>query len=493
VQLIFFDGRGWESWGIEHKPTVPDGMPVLVDDDLLFEDGHGVRPAAAVNQWLRELPCSGAPAPGTWAVYARVLRDWMEFLSGRGVPVFGSRDQLRSGLGAYAVHRSAGPVSARYEASTWNQHVSILSGFYRWAVAEGHAVAEPFTYKQAVSRFGDQVREQEVNQAVRRRPKAHVTIRYLEADYTAMFLRALAGLMPDGSEDLGYRGRELARNAAVGGLAFATGLRAQEFTFLLAAEVPPLPAAPASLPIPFPVPAGIAKGRKFRTTWISYEALAEVHRYLGLHRPLAAAGSAWRPPPGRGEPLQVSEADARGGRVNGRRVSWGSLRPAERLRLVAPGGGSMLVAVRADGGPFTAWASVFARTADRIRDRFDPRFPHVHPHRARHSFAIATLERLVGGYYQQAAKLVQDTGADAGLALYLSRSDPLMVLRDLLGHSSAVTTEAYLRRLDMTRVYREAYEKSGAEHGLLDREAALREADEEFDEEDEQDDGLAEG
>jgi hypothetical protein len=88
---------------------------------------------------------------------------------------------------------------------------------------------------------------------------------------------------------------------------------------------------------------------------------------------------------------------------------------------------------------------------------------------------------------------VKDTDADAGLALYLSRSDPLMVLRDLLGHSSAVTTEAYLRRLDMTRVYREAYERSGAEHGLLDREAALREADEEFDEEDEQDDGLAEG
>lgn len=466
-------------------------MPVLVDDDLLFEDGNGVRPVVAVNQWLRELPCSGAPAPGTWAVYARVLRDWMDFLSRCGVPVFGSRERLRSGLGSYAVHRSAGPLEVRFEASTWNQHVSILSGFYRWAVAEGHAVAEPFTYKQAVSRFGDQVREQGVNQAVRRRPKAHVTIRYLEADYTAMFLRALAGLMPDGSEDPGYRGRELARNAAIGGLAFATGLRAREFTCLLAAEVPPLPAVPTSLPIPFPVPAGIAKGGKFRTTWISYEALAQVHRYLGLHRPLAAAGSAWRPP--RGEPLHVAEGGPRGARVNGHRVSWGSLRPAERLRLVAPGGGSMLVALRADGGPFTAWASVFARTADRIRDRFDSRFPHVHPHRARHSFAITTLERLVGGYYQQAAKLVKDTDADAGLALYLSRSDPLMVLRDLLGHSSVITTEAYLRRLDMTRVYREAYEKSGAEHGLLDGEAAQREADEEFDGEDEQDDGLAEG
>jgi integrase len=483
MQLIYFDGRDWESWGVEHRPAVPDGMPVLIDDDLLFEDGGGARPAVAVNQWLRELPGSGAPARGTWAVYARALRDWTEFLSACGVALFDSRDRLRSGLGSYAVHRASGPVSARFGAATWNQHVGILSGFYRWAVAEGHAGAEPFTYKQAVVRFGDQVRERGVNQAVRRRPKAHVTIKYLEADYAALFLQALAGLAPDGGEDPRYRGRELARNAAVGGLAFATGLRSQEFTYLLAAEIPPLPGTPTTLPVPFPVPAGLAKGGKFRTTWISYEALAEMHRYLGLHRPLAAGGSAWRPPRNWGEPLAVSGADSRGGRVNGRRVSWGTLRPAERLRLVAPGGGSMLAAVRADGGPFTAWATVFERAADRVRDRFDPRFPHVHPHRARHTFAIATLEQLVSGYYQQAAKLVKDTGADAGLALYLSRADPLMVLRDLLGHSSVITTEAYLRRLDMTRVYREAYERSGHEHGLLDGEAARREADEEFDEE----------
>ncbi len=31
-----------------------------------------------------------------------------------------------------------------------------------------------------------------------------------------------------------------------------------------------------------------------------------------------------------------------------------------------------------------------------------------------------------------------------------------MVLRDLLGHASVLTTEKYLRRLDTTRVFREA-------------------------------------
>jgi integrase len=118
---------------------------------------------------------------------------------------------------------------------------------------------------------------------------------------------------------------------------------------------------------------------------------------------------------------------------------------------VAPGGGSCLLAVRSGGGPFTAWESVLTRVSRRIRDRFEPRFPLVHPHRLRHSMAMATMERLVGGFYVQAAQLAAATGGGAGpvaaLALYLAKADPLMVLRDLLGHSSALVTEAYLRHL----------------------------------------------
>ncbi len=90
----------------------------------------------------------------------------------------------------------------------------------------------------------------------------------------------------------------------------------------------------------------------------------------------------------------------------------------------------------------------------------------------------------MGGYYAQAAQLVTGTGTgtgpDAALALYLAKSDPLMVLRDLLGHSSVLTTEVYLW-LDMTRIYRDAYQRAGADHGLL--ESAEREAGEEFAEE----------
>lgn len=75
--------------------------------------------------------------------------------------------------------------------------------------------------------------------------------------------------------------------------------------------------------------------------------------------------------------------------------------------------------------------------------------------------------------------MVHATDTDAALALYLSKADPMMVLRDLLGHTSVVTTEAYLRRLDMTRIYREAYERAGREFDLF----AEAEADEEFEDE----------
>ena len=272
--MTFFTSAGWEAWDTEHRPLIPERMPVLIDDDMLFEDGPGApRPAVAVNRWLRELPVSGAPAPSTWETYARILKEWMEFLAGRGVGVFASREQLRTALSGYAGYRAAGPVERRFAATTWNQHISVLASYYRWAIAEGHAQAEPFSYRAARAMFAGAASEVRVNLATRRRPKPHVTIKYLEPDFTGLFLRALAGRGP-GGDDTGYRGRELARNACVAELALATGLRLQEFTYLLAYEIPALPRARTGAPIAFPVPSGVTKGRKPRITWTSYDAAA---------------------------------------------------------------------------------------------------------------------------------------------------------------------------------------------------------------------------
>jgi hypothetical protein len=114
-------------------------MPVLIDDDLVSEDAGGLRPAVVVNRWLRGLPSSGCPAPASWVSYARVLRSWMEFLAGFDIGLFDGRRELKDALGGYAVHRACGPVEGRFEVSTWDRHVSVLSSFYRWAVAEAPA------------------------------------------------------------------------------------------------------------------------------------------------------------------------------------------------------------------------------------------------------------------------------------------------------------------------------------------------------------------
>jgi hypothetical protein len=66
-------------------------------------------------------------------------------------------------------------------------------------------------------------------------------LKYLEPDFTDLFLNGLRGLAQDGARDTCDRGGELARNAAVGGLALATGLRAQGFSYLLIYEIPALP------------------------------------------------------------------------------------------------------------------------------------------------------------------------------------------------------------------------------------------------------------
>jgi len=96
MMLSIFSSRGWESWALSSRPLIPERMPVLVDDDLRFEDAAtALRPTTVVNRWLRELPASGCPAPSSWESYARVLLEWMRFLDEHDVELFDSRNRLK--------------------------------------------------------------------------------------------------------------------------------------------------------------------------------------------------------------------------------------------------------------------------------------------------------------------------------------------------------------------------------------------------------------
>lgn len=456
--MHYFSSAGWDRWGLRERPLIREKTPVLLDDDLKFEDASGPRPTTVMNRWLRELPVSGAPSPKTWRAYAQVLKGWAEFLDERRIPVFADRQRLRDALSLYAEYRLSGPLEARWGAASWNLAVKTLSAFYQWGEAEGHVVAVPFTYAQQAITRPDGVRmEVTRNLAMVRTANAHASRKYLERPYVDLLMRALAGNDPAGELDASFRGRETGRNAAVIGLALASGLRLREFTYLTVFEVPPLPDRRSAVPVALVLAPPTAKGSKGRSTWIDYDALARVHDYITWDRAAVVDGSRWRPD----DPLVVEAPTHEGARINGARRRWHTLTPEERVRLVAPGGGSALLAVQSGGRPFVDWATVLRRTAARIRDRYEPGFPHVHPHITRHSFAMATLERLVRGYYQQAAQLMVDAGNDDAMALYLTKADPLLVLRDLLGHASAATTQAYLHLLDTQRIYRDAYASTG--------------------------------
>src|SRR5260370_27380008 len=124
--LNFFSARGWESWDVERTPLIPERMPALIEEDLLFEDGPGApRPAVAVNRWLRELPVHGAPAPRSWESYARAVKEWMEFLTSRGVGLVDGRDRLEQALSGDSEYRSAGPVGRRVAGGPWDTDVTV--------------------------------------------------------------------------------------------------------------------------------------------------------------------------------------------------------------------------------------------------------------------------------------------------------------------------------------------------------------------------------
>ncbi|WP_158712327.1 hypothetical protein [Streptomyces sp. NRRL F-5135] len=205
--MHFFSAAGWQSWGLDGEPLIPERMPVLVDDDFLFEDEVGPRATRAVASWLRTLPSSGAPSPEFVAAYALAARDWLLHLRRHRVALFGTRPELVAALATYADGRLSGPLDERVEFSSWELQVTALSRFYDWAEGVGLATAVPFTVATGKRMVQGRLVEARYNRARLRRPKPHVKVQHLGSDFADLFRYGLAGLGPDGLEDATFRGR----------------------------------------------------------------------------------------------------------------------------------------------------------------------------------------------------------------------------------------------------------------------------------------------
>ncbi|MFJ8677126.1 hypothetical protein [Streptomyces sp. NPDC093589] len=98
----------------------------------------------------------------------------------------------------YAEYRFAGPLKERWDGTTWNFRVGHLFAFSKWARAEGFAQLVPFAYRMG-KRFADGVLVVVERHLARvRGPRPHPSIKYVEHDFCGLFVRALAGLEPDG-------------------------------------------------------------------------------------------------------------------------------------------------------------------------------------------------------------------------------------------------------------------------------------------------------
>ncbi|CAO0837286.1 hypothetical protein SMICM17S_04039 [Streptomyces microflavus] len=219
MQKISFSASGWETWDVARQPLIREQMPVLIDDDLLFEDAPGSpRPTTVANRYLAELPINGAPAVRTWENSAGCLSAWLTFLQERGVHPFADRRELRGALSMYTEYRLVGPLKARWDHTTWNLHVSILSAFYDWGEGRGCAQRRALhlprgaPWPTASWRRSRRTWQSWGALGLTRRSS-------IWQDFAELFVRALAGLDPLGEPDLRYRRpREGARNAAMGWL-----------------------------------------------------------------------------------------------------------------------------------------------------------------------------------------------------------------------------------------------------------------------------------
>lgn len=440
--------------GLPAMPAVPllEGQPFVLDEAF--------RPVRPLNAWLAALPSRGCHSPATWSGYADDLIAWTRFLDQRGVDLLDSTQVLASQVAAYRELRLQGDPGTGAElgllgASAWNRSLSAMENFYSWAVETGLTPAKPFRYKTMRVQRGTRGPRGtvEVNLARAKDGSATATVRSLASDWADMFVDVgMGGRLPSGPPDPAFRGRSEVRNRALAALVRTSGLRRAEFTNLLVWEVPKANGAQAEF-AGLSVPRPIAKGAKSRSTWASNAALELVADYVGLERALATSSSTWRPT----EPLIVQEPDQHSGVVNGKRVQWSRLSIRQRRRLVGPDGGSALLFVRSTGAPLDddSWREVFMRATARCQ-RFDERFPRVTPHMLRHTFALETLDLLTRQALSRAQRLARVSGADPMLMAILRRNDPLLILRDMLGHESVKTTEVYLKAQDPTSLLTDA-------------------------------------
>ncbi|WP_226966808.1 tyrosine-type recombinase/integrase [Streptomyces phaeolivaceus] len=420
-----------------------DGRPFILGPDGSY-DLH-------LNRFLRDLENWGVRSENSRIAYSTDVMLYCRFLheSRGGKSIWDSDGADLRAYKAVRLHAS-GPGSV--SVATWNRSIATLDKWVQWSLYEELLSAEPFRYvdKTVVSPQGP--KRVRVNAAaepeVPRQP-----IRFLShEDFMLWRDIGLRGLLPDGSPDPAWRGRNGERNALFADLLICTGMRLGEATSLLTAELPPVTGRRVLGDIT--VSAAVAKRNRARTVYVRPRVARDLHHYVVIERDeLMQRRRVEGVYEACADRLPVRRANRHALALeSGTSWSYSRIGTADRARLLqvdshGRASGPLWLWLGENGLPLrgSTWQSVFRRANERCSALgldFD-----VHPHTLRHSFAVHMLGLLLRQTVR-ALGMREDRRFTHAEVKRLLIGNPLRRLQLLLGHRHEATVYTYLDVLD---------------------------------------------
>jgi integrase len=422
---------------------LPDGLPFLLSPRFEYD--------VELNSYFLQ---ANLTAPwNTNANRARALARFFSFLhtsrGGKSWRAATEADHL-----AFHQWRRRDEAGPHVEGSTWNHEVSLVNGFYSWAVRQGHVAAVPIPHRarrpaptgavvwaSAPSTVPATYAHDENGERIEWMPPA---------TYRLWRDVGLRGYGPDGLPSDRFRGRWAARNATFSDLMVRTGLRLTEEASVTVFEIPTSIALGGYQR--FWLPGATAKNFSARWVYVPHSTVQEVIAYIEWDRAEAveqarAAGRYQRIR----RPLVIADPSRpevvhRLGGGGAHRMRLRDLSPAERRRLLREtedGLEPAMLWLNENGLPMSVsgWQAVFSAANDRCHKAGVP--VEAHAHLLRHTFAVVTLEQLQRAHIAQLAELnVEQRGHYTRIF-----GDPLDWVRRRLGHRSILTTLIYLHAL----------------------------------------------
>ena len=404
-------------------------VPLILRGDALYHPD--------LDRFFLDLPLSGVRSRHSLRAYAYDVAVWLRFLDACGKTVWAA---TRDDVGAYHRERRRDEADHRITAASWNRAVASLDRLYRWGEQQGLIADAPFSRRavwrpaQGGRRGMIAARNDAYERVARRSDVRFVTM----DDYRIFRELGLRGLTPDGTERPGARDRNGLRNALFADLLVTTGLRLEEASGLLTAELAAIDREDGDVQqLWLPLPPPLTKGDRGRSVLVPRRLLRQIAAYVAVERAAGVAKFAARDGAASFDrPIPVTRA----GLDRMRDICT----PEERCRLIlcdedgTPREPAALWLTEV-GQPVrpNSWEVIFTRACKRCAQNGFPL--SISPHQLRHACAVHMLALLIQQRLREAALPV---GPVESYRLILG--DPLQQVQRLLGHASLTTTYIYL-------------------------------------------------